>query len=161
MIRTVCPGRILALPTSMCHDVSNVIEAAAASSKLTPSGIFATLTSGKCVISENAPHVGPVWNPQMVLFVQSYSRPSVHASHTLRDMFECETTLSPTLKFVTSSPTAITSPAASEPETCGNGTATGCPLIPQISLELRAAALTRKTTSFGFGFGSGISFTLR
>jgi hypothetical protein len=31
----------------MCHEVNNVIDAAAASSYETPSGIFATLTSGK------------------------------------------------------------------------------------------------------------------
>jgi len=36
-------------------------------------------------------------------------------------MLEWDTTLSPTLMPVTSSPTAITSPAASEPETCGSG----------------------------------------
>ena len=37
-------------------------------------------------------------------------------------------------RVVTSSPTAVTTPAASEPEMCGNGIAIGTPLIPQISL---------------------------
>ncbi len=44
---TVCPGVMLALPTNICHEVRIVIEAAAASSYETPSGIFETLTSGK------------------------------------------------------------------------------------------------------------------
>ena len=72
----------------------------------------------------------------MVLLAQSNSRPSVHASQTRQDMLECETTLSPTFMFDTSSPTAITSPAASEPDTCGNGTGTGSPRMPQCHYSL-------------------------
>ena len=68
--------------------------------------------------------------------------------------------MSPTLIFLTSSPTAITSPAASDPDTCGNGTGTGAPLIPQISLKFIAVDLTSKITSSAFGFGSSISWTL-
>ena len=52
----------------------------------------------------------------MVLFLQSYSRPSVHALQTLHDIFPCDTTLSPTLIFLTSLPTEVTIPAASVPE---------------------------------------------
>src|ERR1044071_8511375 len=80
IIRTVCPGFILALPTSMCHDVMPTIETAAASSKETLSGILTTLTSGRCVYCAKAPQRGPVWKPQIVRSLQSYSLPEVHMS---------------------------------------------------------------------------------
>jgi hypothetical protein len=64
------------------------MDAAAASSYETPSGIFETLTSGKWICSEYAPHRGPVWKPQTCLLTQSNSRPSVHALQTLHERFE-------------------------------------------------------------------------
>ena len=55
-IPTLCvrPGGIFAIPTNIFHEVSNVIDAAAASSYDTPSGIFDILTSGRCVTSWNS-----------------------------------------------------------------------------------------------------------
>src|ERR687884_1085549 len=79
MISTSWPGFILALPTSICQDVIPTIDTAAASSNETLSAIFTTLTSGRFVYCANPPHRGPVWNPQMVLSVQSYSLPEVHS----------------------------------------------------------------------------------
>ncbi len=134
MISTSCPGFILARPTSMCHDVMPTIETAAASSNETLSAIFATLTSGRWVYCANPPQSGPVWNPQISLSSQSYSLPEVHASHTLQLMFECETTLSPTLSFLTSEPASTTVPATSLPEMWGSGVLTGSPHIAQRSL---------------------------
>ena len=92
-----------------------------------------TLTSGRWVYSQYPPQRGPVSNPQIERFLQSYSLPLVHLLQTLQDMFPCETILSPTLICFTSSPIAVTSPAASVPEMWGKGIARGFPRIPQIS----------------------------
>src|ERR671930_2643321 len=113
---TSWPGFILARPTRIFHDVMPTIETAAASLNETLSATFTTLTSGRCVYCENPPQSGPVWNPQMLLSVQSYSLPEVHASHTLQLMLECEATLSPTFSLWTSEPTSTTVPATSLPE---------------------------------------------
>src|SRR5581483_8788873 len=134
MTRTVCPGLIFALPTSMCHEVMPTMETAAASSNETESGSLTTFTSGRWVYCAKPPQRGPVWKPQICLSLQSYSLPEVHMSHTLQLMLEWETTRSPTLSFTTSSPTSTTVPATSLPEMCGSGVLTGSPQIAQRSL---------------------------
>src|SRR5919112_5018209 len=87
IINTVCPGLILALPTSMCQEVIPTIDIAAASSKDTLFAIFATFTSGKWVYWQYPPHRGPVWNPHTCLFSQSYSLPEVHILQILQLKF--------------------------------------------------------------------------
>src|ERR1044072_9255307 len=109
----------------MCQDVMPTIDTAGASLKETLSAIFTTFTSGRRVYCAKPPQSGPVWNPQIVRSLQSYSRPEVHASHTLQLMFECDATLSPTFSFTTSEPTSTTVPAMSLPEMCGSGVFTG------------------------------------
>src|SRR5919197_96054 len=93
MISTSWPGFIFARPTSMCHEVMPTIDTAAASSNETLSPIFTTLTSGRCVYWAKPPQRGPVWNPQIVLSLQSYSLPEVQASQTLQLTLEWDTTL--------------------------------------------------------------------
>ncbi len=58
----------------------------------------------------------------------------------------------------TSEPTARTTPATSDPATCGKTTfIPGMPRRAQMSLKLAPAALTSIRTSNGFGSGSGMS----
>ena len=117
----------------MCHEVRRVIEAAAASSYVTPSGIRTAFDSGSLEYSQYPPHRGPVSKPQMRLLLQSYSLPAVHLLQVRHDRFPCETILSPGFMVLTSGPTAVTLPAASLPDMWGSGTARGLPLMPQMS----------------------------
>ena len=137
-----------------------VIDAAAASSYPTPSGMGTALDSGRCASSQNPPHSGPVWNPHTRRRRQSYSRPLVHMRHVRHDRLPCETTRSPGSRDETPSPTLTTSPAASVPDTCGMGTVMGRPRMAQMSSWLRAAARTRNTTSPGRASGGSMSLTL-
>ena len=65
------------------------------------------------------------------------------------------TTSSPTATRVTSSPTASTTPATSQPGTCGSG-GLGSPRVTHRSMWLRALATTRMRTSSGPSGGRSI-----
>ena len=164
-IRTFSPACILARVTSIRHAVSRTSGIDAASSKLRLDGFGSTLAAGIVTYSEWPPSLGPVWNPQIRNWRQKNSWPDVHISHVRQERPGWTTTSSPTATCaepnpspLTSAPTAFTTPATSEPATCGKITfIPGMPRRAQMSLKLAPAALTSISTSNGFGSGSGMS----
>ena len=144
-ISTVSPAWSLARVASMCQTVRVARGNAAASDHDIPSGTRPRFAAGTTTSSAAVPGR---CSPRMPKREQSDSSPASHAGQCPQEIPGLISTRSPGRHPRTAGPTVSTSPAPSDPTTCGKtGLALGRPPVIHRSIRFRAAQRTRTSTS--------------